>query len=240
MIRNIRHKGLRAFYDDDDPRGISQSWLKRIKVILTRLEASTKPSDMDLPGLRLHLLEGDLKAFILWTYQGTGGLYSAANDGSYPHGDRNHMKNYYWTTGKTSKRKSGTDWEALRRMNDVEIRAGIEADPDANATDDGFWKEAKGTGLSPAPLGRNTLDSRGRFQSATPTHHPGRTCDRRCATSPPFNPPGLSLPRPHVPQPVEPFLIDVPSGWGKVMQEPHNQHSFISEAMSRPVLGTPH
>ena len=47
------------------------------------------------------------------------------------------------TTGKTSKRKSVTDWDALNRMSDAEIHAGIEADSDAHATDDDFWKEAK-------------------------------------------------------------------------------------------------
>ena len=48
------------------------------------------------------------------------------------------------TTGNTSKRKRrGTDWEALRRMSDADIRAGIEADPDAHVTDAEFWKTAK-------------------------------------------------------------------------------------------------
>ena len=43
------------------------------------------------------------------------------------------------TTGKTSKRKSSTDWEALRCMSDADIRAGIESDPDAQVTDEDFW-----------------------------------------------------------------------------------------------------
>ncbi len=51
------------------------------------------------------------------------------------------------TTGKTSERKSrtkaGTDWEALRAMSDEDIRAGIDADPDAQATDAAFWERAK-------------------------------------------------------------------------------------------------
>jgi uncharacterized protein (DUF4415 family) len=50
------------------------------------------------------------------------------------------------TTGKTSKASKaerGTDWEALRRMSDAEIHAGLEADPDAHPTDDAFWKNAK-------------------------------------------------------------------------------------------------
>jgi hypothetical protein len=47
------------------------------------------------------------------------------------------------TTGKTSKAERGTAWEALRRKSDAEIHAGIEADPDAHATDDTFWKDAR-------------------------------------------------------------------------------------------------
>jgi uncharacterized protein (DUF4415 family) len=47
------------------------------------------------------------------------------------------------TTGKTSKRKTGTDWNALRTLSDADIHAGIEADPDAQATDENFWKDAK-------------------------------------------------------------------------------------------------
>ena len=43
------------------------------------------------------------------------------------------------TTGRTSKQhKTGTDWEALSRLSDAEIRAGIESDPDAHATDEKF------------------------------------------------------------------------------------------------------
>jgi uncharacterized protein (DUF4415 family) len=47
------------------------------------------------------------------------------------------------TTGKTSEDEPATDWERLRRMDAAEIRAGIEADPDAHPTDEAFWKGAK-------------------------------------------------------------------------------------------------
>lgn len=40
-------------------------------------------------------------------------------------------------------RKTGTDWERLRAMTDAEIRAGIESDPDASATDETFWQGAR-------------------------------------------------------------------------------------------------
>jgi uncharacterized protein (DUF4415 family) len=36
-----------------------------------------------------------------------------------------------------------TDWERLRRLGDAELRDAIAADPDAPATDEAFWKDAK-------------------------------------------------------------------------------------------------
>jgi uncharacterized protein (DUF4415 family) len=39
--------------------------------------------------------------------------------------------------------KRGTDWGKLRRMSDAGVRKGIAADPDANATNENFWKTAR-------------------------------------------------------------------------------------------------
>jgi hypothetical protein len=47
------------------------------------------------------------------------------------------------TTKSNHQRASGTDWGKLRRMSAATIRKGIEADPDAHATDENFWKSAK-------------------------------------------------------------------------------------------------
>ncbi|HRZ06781.1 MAG TPA: BrnA antitoxin family protein [Candidatus Competibacteraceae bacterium] len=64
------------------------------------------------------------------------------------------------TTGRTSKRrKTGTDWEALRRLSDADLRAGIESDPDARATDDSFWKEAQVVFPKPKQLVTLRLDA---------------------------------------------------------------------------------
>jgi uncharacterized protein (DUF4415 family) len=64
------------------------------------------------------------------------------------------------TTGKTSKQhKTGTDWEALSRLSDAEIRAGIESDPDAHATDENFWKEAQVVFPKPKQLVTMRLDA---------------------------------------------------------------------------------
>jgi proteic killer suppression protein len=63
MIRSIRHKGLKRLYEDDDRRGIVNQHVERLRDILSRLDASNTPADMDLPGFRLHPLKGELKGF---------------------------------------------------------------------------------------------------------------------------------------------------------------------------------
>jgi proteic killer suppression protein len=63
MIKNFRHKGLKALYKDDSTRGVRQDQVKRLRALLARLEVSRTPSDMDFPGLRLHPLKGDLAGF---------------------------------------------------------------------------------------------------------------------------------------------------------------------------------
>ncbi len=63
MIRKIRHKGLRLLYEKDQTKGLQQEQIHRIRAVLARLEASSTPSDMDFPGLRLHPLTGDRKGF---------------------------------------------------------------------------------------------------------------------------------------------------------------------------------
>ncbi len=63
MIKHIRHRGLKRFYEDDDRRGLNPEHVEKISVILARLDRAAKSEDMDLPGLRLHLLRGDLAGF---------------------------------------------------------------------------------------------------------------------------------------------------------------------------------
>jgi uncharacterized protein (DUF4415 family) len=46
-------------------------------------------------------------------------------------------------TGKTSMSEPATDWNRLSSLGDDELRAAIDADPDAPATDEAFWRNAK-------------------------------------------------------------------------------------------------
>jgi proteic killer suppression protein len=63
MIRSIRHKGLKRFYEDGDPRGVPSQHAEKLRDILARLDAADGVADMDLPGFRLHPLKGDFKGF---------------------------------------------------------------------------------------------------------------------------------------------------------------------------------
>ena len=58
MIRTIRHKGLLRFFSTGDAKGINAKHAARIERLLDRLDASTKPEDMLLPGFGFHGLTG--------------------------------------------------------------------------------------------------------------------------------------------------------------------------------------
>jgi len=63
VIRSIRHKGLKRLYEDDDPRGVMSEHAQKLRDTLARVDAAVTAADMDLPGLRLHSLKGELKGF---------------------------------------------------------------------------------------------------------------------------------------------------------------------------------
>ena len=59
MIVSFKHKGLERFFKTGNQSGIQSNHARRLQLILGRLNASTKPRDMNLPGLSLHQLTGD-------------------------------------------------------------------------------------------------------------------------------------------------------------------------------------
>ena len=61
MIKSFRHRGLERYFLTGSSSGIQARHEKRIRLILARLNASTSPRDMNLPGLRLHELTGNRK-----------------------------------------------------------------------------------------------------------------------------------------------------------------------------------
>lgn len=63
MIRSFKHRGLRRLYEDDDRSGIRPDLVDTIQEILTVLDDTANPRELDFPGYRLHPLKGDLKGF---------------------------------------------------------------------------------------------------------------------------------------------------------------------------------
>ena len=61
MIQSFRHKGLLRLFVDGDRRGLRPDLIDKIENILAVLGRARVPSDMNLPGFRLHPLKGGLK-----------------------------------------------------------------------------------------------------------------------------------------------------------------------------------
>jgi proteic killer suppression protein len=61
MIVGFRHKGLEIFYRTGSTRGIQAAHGRRLGMILAMLDAATQPQNLNLPGLWLHPLKGDMK-----------------------------------------------------------------------------------------------------------------------------------------------------------------------------------
>ena len=59
MIRNFKHNGLEKFFSTGSKAGIQATHVRKLRLILGRLNASTSPRDMNLPGLHLHELKGN-------------------------------------------------------------------------------------------------------------------------------------------------------------------------------------
>lgn len=60
-IKSFRHKGLEAFFYDGSTKGIDHQHASKLATRLDRLDAATSPTDMRLPGYRLHALKGSLQ-----------------------------------------------------------------------------------------------------------------------------------------------------------------------------------
>lgn len=60
MIRSFRHKGLKRFFETGSKAGIQAAHAVRLRIMLTRLDSSHVPQDMNASGWKLHPLKGDL------------------------------------------------------------------------------------------------------------------------------------------------------------------------------------
>jgi proteic killer suppression protein len=61
VILSFAHKGLERFYHSGATSGIQAIHAKRLRLILTLLDAAVVIKDMDAPSLRLHRLKGGKK-----------------------------------------------------------------------------------------------------------------------------------------------------------------------------------
>ena len=61
MIKTIRHRGMKRIFRRGDTSGVGAGELSRIEDVLAHLDSAMRPSDLDLPGYRLHPLRGALK-----------------------------------------------------------------------------------------------------------------------------------------------------------------------------------
>lgn len=70
MIKSFQHKGLRVFHETGSTRGIRADHAKRLARVLSFLERAEVPADVDIPGWRLHDLEGKYAGYWSITISG--------------------------------------------------------------------------------------------------------------------------------------------------------------------------
>ena len=64
MIKSFRHKGLAELFETGKSRKVQPKHVKRLKLIVTALNAATHAGQMNMPGPRFHRLKGG--RFAVW------------------------------------------------------------------------------------------------------------------------------------------------------------------------------
>lgn len=59
VISTFRSKALSRYWLKGDASRIRPDWVRRVRLILSQLDATRSPTEMDLPGLYFHALTGD-------------------------------------------------------------------------------------------------------------------------------------------------------------------------------------
>lgn len=70
MIKSIRHKGLKLYYETNNGTKLPSVQLAKIRRILTVLNAVSDTDDITALGMGIHLLKGQYKGF--WALSVTG------------------------------------------------------------------------------------------------------------------------------------------------------------------------
>ena len=59
MIGSIRHKALRNYWTKGNTQGLNAEWVRKLRRILSALEAADRPAHVNYPGSYFHSLKGD-------------------------------------------------------------------------------------------------------------------------------------------------------------------------------------
>ena len=70
MIKTFKHKGLQNFFESGDFSKIRPEHRKRLRLILTIINAAKEVRDINFPGSNLHKLSG--KYQLLWSVNVSG------------------------------------------------------------------------------------------------------------------------------------------------------------------------
>ena len=81
MIKSFEHKGLQAFFETGSKAGIQPHHAPKLARQLARLHTAKAAEDMNLPGWRLHSLQGDLAGHFSVTVNGNWRLTFEFRDG---------------------------------------------------------------------------------------------------------------------------------------------------------------
>lgn len=81
MIKSFSHKGLSSFFYSGDTTKIQNAHIKKLRLLIANLNATTEVENMNLPGLGLHKLQGNMKDFWSVKINGNWRLIFRFNDG---------------------------------------------------------------------------------------------------------------------------------------------------------------
>jgi len=59
MIKSFKHKGLEKLYNSGSTKGIQAIHAKKLRMQLAALDTASLIEDLDIPGYRLHRLQGN-------------------------------------------------------------------------------------------------------------------------------------------------------------------------------------
>ena len=58
MIKSLKHKGLKKYFESGSTSGIQAKYQHKLRMQLTAIDTAQKIEDIDLPGFKLHPLKG--------------------------------------------------------------------------------------------------------------------------------------------------------------------------------------